>query len=238
MEITLRIPDDIAKRLSAAGGDVSRRALEALAIEGYRDQTLTLYQISEMLGLSRVETEDFLGRHQVPLAVIDEAALDREEGPVEVDCEDPAPALGRDLGRSLPGSEGEAVGESPFRVAKRGDSERRRIPGGQPHHEVAIEARVRAREDEGALLLLGGPAALGQREGLVEQTTGLEDRRTRLLSLTPAGRTLRADALPACVAEINPDKYGCFTPGSNSACYMIYLSEGSVVLSGGSFNGF
>ncbi len=78
MEITLRIPDDIAKRLSAGGGDVSRRALEALAIEGYRDQTLTLYQISEMLGLSRVETEDFLGRHQVPLAVIDEAALDRE----------------------------------------------------------------------------------------------------------------------------------------------------------------
>lgn len=78
MEITLRIPDDVAKRLSAAGGDVSRRALEALAIEGYRDQTLTLYEISEMLGLSRVETEDFLGRHQVPLAVIDEAALDRE----------------------------------------------------------------------------------------------------------------------------------------------------------------
>jgi hypothetical protein len=31
-----------------------------------------------MLGLSRVETEDFLGRHHVPLAVIDEADLDRE----------------------------------------------------------------------------------------------------------------------------------------------------------------
>lgn len=78
MEITLRIPDDVAKRLSAAGGDVSRRALEALAIEGYRDQTLTLYQISEMLGLSRVETEDFLGRHHVPLCEIGEADLDRE----------------------------------------------------------------------------------------------------------------------------------------------------------------
>ena len=51
MEITLRIPDDVAKRLSDAGGDVSRRALEALALEGYRDQTLNLYQISEMLGL-------------------------------------------------------------------------------------------------------------------------------------------------------------------------------------------
>ena len=50
MEVTLRIPDDIAKRLSAAGEDVSRRALEAIALEGYREQVLTLYQVSEMLG--------------------------------------------------------------------------------------------------------------------------------------------------------------------------------------------
>jgi predicted HTH domain antitoxin len=78
MEVTLRIPDDIAQRLSAAGGDVSRRALEALALEGYRDQSLTLYQVSEMLGLSRVETEDFLGQHHIPLAVIGEEDLDRE----------------------------------------------------------------------------------------------------------------------------------------------------------------
>ena len=75
MEVTLHIPDDIAKRLSAAGGDVSRRALEAIALEGYREQTLTLYQISEMLGLSRVESEDFLDRHDVPLAVICEVDL-------------------------------------------------------------------------------------------------------------------------------------------------------------------
>lgn len=78
MEVTLHIPDDIANRLSAASGDVSRRALEALASEGYRKQTLTLYQVSEMLGLSRVDTEDFLGRHHVPLAVIGDADLDRE----------------------------------------------------------------------------------------------------------------------------------------------------------------
>lgn len=78
MDVTLHIPDDIAKRLSATGEDLSRHALEAIALEGYRDQNLTLYQISEMLGLSRVETEDFLGRHRVPLAVIDEADLDRE----------------------------------------------------------------------------------------------------------------------------------------------------------------
>ncbi len=77
MEVTLRIPDEVAKRLGA-GGDVSRWALEALALQGYREQTVTLYQVSEMLGLSRVETEDFLGRHQVPLTTIDEAELDRE----------------------------------------------------------------------------------------------------------------------------------------------------------------
>jgi hypothetical protein len=31
-----------------------------------------------MLGLSRVETEDFLGQHHVPLSAIGEADLDRE----------------------------------------------------------------------------------------------------------------------------------------------------------------
>ena len=78
MEVKLQIPDDIAKQLSAAGADLSRRALEAIALEGYREQTLTAYQVSEILGLSRAETEDFLGRHHVPLAVIGEADLDRE----------------------------------------------------------------------------------------------------------------------------------------------------------------
>ena len=78
MEVILRIPDDVAERLALAGGDVSRRALEALALEGYREQALTLYQVSEMLGLSRVEAEDFLGRHHVPLAAIGNADLDRE----------------------------------------------------------------------------------------------------------------------------------------------------------------
>jgi hypothetical protein len=78
MEVILHIPDDVARRLSASGEDVSRRALEALALEGYREQTLTLYQVSQMLNLARVETEDFLGRHHVPLAVIDTADLDRE----------------------------------------------------------------------------------------------------------------------------------------------------------------
>lgn len=35
LDVTLRIPDDLAARLGAAG-DLSRRALEGLAIEEYR----------------------------------------------------------------------------------------------------------------------------------------------------------------------------------------------------------
>jgi hypothetical protein len=31
-----------------------------------------------MLGRSRVETEDFLGQHHIPLAVIDDAEMDRD----------------------------------------------------------------------------------------------------------------------------------------------------------------
>ena len=80
MEVILHIPDEVARQISAAGGDVSRSALEAFALYGYREQTLTHYQISEMLGLSRVETEDFLGRHRVPLSAIDSVDLDREAG--------------------------------------------------------------------------------------------------------------------------------------------------------------
>jgi len=78
MEVKLRIPDDIAEHLSGSGVDLSRRAMEALALEGYRDQSLTLYQVSELLGLSRIETEDFLGRHHVPLSNLEEADLNRE----------------------------------------------------------------------------------------------------------------------------------------------------------------
>jgi predicted HTH domain antitoxin len=78
VDIKLQIPDEIAQRLSSSGVDVSRRAIEALALEGYRDRSLTLYQVSELLGLSRIETEDFLGHHRVPLSDLEEADLDRE----------------------------------------------------------------------------------------------------------------------------------------------------------------
>ncbi|HEY1422542.1 MAG TPA: UPF0175 family protein [Candidatus Acidoferrum sp.] len=77
MEVTVRIPDEIARRLPA-DREVSRQILEAFAAEAYRDNSLTLLDVSELLGLGRVETEDFLGRHGVPLSDLTEADLDRE----------------------------------------------------------------------------------------------------------------------------------------------------------------
>lgn len=77
MEVTIQVPDGLAERLSAEG-DVSRQILEAFALESYRNNSLTLLEVSQLLGLERVETEDFLGKHHVSLADIDEADLDRE----------------------------------------------------------------------------------------------------------------------------------------------------------------
>ena len=36
MKVIVQIPDDLAQRLTAAGGELSRRALEALAVEEYK----------------------------------------------------------------------------------------------------------------------------------------------------------------------------------------------------------
>jgi predicted HTH domain antitoxin len=76
VELVLQIPDSIAEAM-ASRGDLSRRALEAIAIEGYREGTLTQHQVGELLGLARIETEDFLARH-VDLYDYAPEDLDRE----------------------------------------------------------------------------------------------------------------------------------------------------------------
>ena len=58
MRITVELPDDVTRHTNPG-----REALEALAIEGYRSRTLTQFQVGQLLGLSRIGTEDFLARH-------------------------------------------------------------------------------------------------------------------------------------------------------------------------------
>jgi predicted HTH domain antitoxin len=78
MVLTLELPDSIAQALSVGGAaDLSRKALEALAIEGFREKKLSQYQVGQLLGLSRIEAENLLARH-ADLYDYDPAELHRE----------------------------------------------------------------------------------------------------------------------------------------------------------------
>ncbi len=65
MNLTLEIPDEIARRLTAAGHDLSRRALEGLALEELRVGRISEPELAEMLGLERLELDRFLKAHGV-----------------------------------------------------------------------------------------------------------------------------------------------------------------------------
>ena len=70
--IAVDLPEEIAKRLQAAWLNVPRGALEAVALEGYRDGTLTRDEVGHLLTLSFWETEAFLKERQAYLAYADE----------------------------------------------------------------------------------------------------------------------------------------------------------------------
>jgi hypothetical protein len=66
MNLTVEIPDDVAQRLSAVGGDLSRRALEALAAEEYKQGHLTKPDLRWLLSLETSDQIDgFLKVHDV-----------------------------------------------------------------------------------------------------------------------------------------------------------------------------
>ena len=64
MQITLELPDEIARQL-AVGQDLSRAALEGLVVEGCRAHRLSDHQAAKLLGLSRYELDGFLKAHGV-----------------------------------------------------------------------------------------------------------------------------------------------------------------------------
>ncbi len=68
MAITLELPREIQQQLEEAwNGDPSRKILEAIAGEGYRQGALSRGQVSELLGLSFQETEALLRERQAYL---------------------------------------------------------------------------------------------------------------------------------------------------------------------------
>src|ERR1700689_5273409 len=66
MNVTVQIPDDLAQRLSATGGDLSRRALEALAAQEYKHDRLTKPELQRLLAIeTSFQLDEFLKAHDV-----------------------------------------------------------------------------------------------------------------------------------------------------------------------------
>ena len=73
MQITVQLPDDLAQHPNPG-----REALEALAIEGYRTGSLTHFEASQLLGLSRFEWDGFLKGRNILEHAYDVEDLDQD----------------------------------------------------------------------------------------------------------------------------------------------------------------
>ena len=66
MNLNVEIPDDLAQRLSAAGVDLSRRALEGFALEEYKAGRITKAELRRWLCFNtRYELDGFLKAHDI-----------------------------------------------------------------------------------------------------------------------------------------------------------------------------
>jgi Uncharacterised protein family (UPF0175) len=66
MNLNVHIPDDLVGRLKAVGGDLSRRALEAFALEEYKSGHVTQSELRRLLGFAtRYQLDGFLKAHDV-----------------------------------------------------------------------------------------------------------------------------------------------------------------------------
>jgi hypothetical protein len=68
MDVQLQIPDDVARVIQSEQPDLSRAALEALALEGYRSVRLSEAQVRRMLDFrTRMQVHAFLKARNVYL---------------------------------------------------------------------------------------------------------------------------------------------------------------------------
>jgi len=82
MRIILELPEDIAAHLASKGENLSRAALEALAVEAYRAQKLSTAQLRRLLGFhTKVQVHAFLKERGVYLNYTqDDLEHDRRAG--------------------------------------------------------------------------------------------------------------------------------------------------------------
>jgi hypothetical protein len=77
MTISFDVPPAIEELLRQSGQSPSDAVKEAALVDLYRRRKLTHHQLSEALGLQRLETDGVLKRHDVPLDITIEE-LERE----------------------------------------------------------------------------------------------------------------------------------------------------------------
>ena len=66
MQVTINVPDNLAAALMLARGDPAAAALEALALEAFRERRITAYQLRTLLQIpSRFELDGFLKNHRI-----------------------------------------------------------------------------------------------------------------------------------------------------------------------------
>ncbi len=67
-QVTLELPDELSAYLAASGQDLSRAAVEAIALEAYREKKLSTGQLRRLLGYhTRMQVHALLKEHGVYL---------------------------------------------------------------------------------------------------------------------------------------------------------------------------
>jgi len=82
MRVEIDLPEGIVRELEKVWKNLPRRALEAIAAEGYRSDALSRGQVGTLLGLSFYETETFLKEH-LGFLKYDEGDLDRDRAEID-----------------------------------------------------------------------------------------------------------------------------------------------------------
>ena len=83
MQVTVEMPDQMARQWGDNPDAVGRHVLEDAAIERYREGRLSHRQVGDLLGLDYWQTENFLKQRGVPLNYspadleADQATLDK-----------------------------------------------------------------------------------------------------------------------------------------------------------------
>jgi hypothetical protein len=66
VQVTVEIPDEIVERLRAEGGDLSRRALEAVVADEYRRGRLNKPDLRRILGFeTSYQIDGYLKAHEI-----------------------------------------------------------------------------------------------------------------------------------------------------------------------------